>query len=574
MYNYLNRRKLPLIPRPFPASYLPHTPDYATRRAGKKPSGTGEQSRNGVCSRENSFCLSGFDAASLAILAKLEELQSGVESLSSRLQRPQSHSPNSTLVAQGSLHSPPVQAPPTLCLDRHLQRGHISQVLAWDIWRPHEPPQGLAVGEKEQDTDPESFGRLKTTGLDQNLDLSFFPGYLDAFFRNVHVLNPVLDEQQIRAQLTNFLLNGIGWDAASCLLLLVLTNGACSSEFVDLSTSNPTGDHDEKRWANAQVLFDAAEKRKYTLWRSDYLTQARCHFYSGMFMMVSMRPFSAWRHFLQGLATCQSSTAPAHRRRPRDPTQVEKQAEESIYWSCWKSERELRFELDLPDFNPAGYDYPIMFPTLPPEVFDQEQLRAWYFYLAEISLWRSEMTARKTISEFVEQQPSALEALTERIVDLESSLLSWQDSLPDSISLDAAIQSSKVNVLHFVLQGRLTYNYEVLTWPFLETQLLFGAHRSARASELASRGVRTHYDRLLINRAGFYYRHHGTWLMQRSSTRSACILLAVARSSSSDLLPTGWQTLLSDTIAMLEYWSETAGDETVIFLKSVLLEFI
>jgi hypothetical protein len=410
--------------------------------------------------------------------------------------------------------------------------------------------------------------------LHQNLDLSLFPGFLDAFFRNVHVLNPMLDEQQVRAQLTNSLLNGIGWDAASCLLLLVLANGACSSEFGELPMTGPTGGRDEHRRLNAQALFDAAENRKHTLWRSDYLTQARCHFYSGLFMMVWMRPFDAWRYFLQGLATCQRLTAPENCRSPRDPAQVERQAEESIYWSCWKSERELRFELDMPNFSSTGYDHPIMFPTLPPQVFDQEQLRAWYFYLAEISLWRSEMTARKTLSEFVKQQPSALEVLAERIVDLEASLASWQASLPDAISFDPGLQSNAVDILHFVLQGRLTYNYEVLTWPFLETQLLFGSHRTVRVSELVARGVRVHYDRLSINRPGFYYRHHGTWLMRRSSTRSACILLAVARSNFSDILPTGWQALVSDTIAMLEYWSETAVDETVVFLKSVLLEFI
>jgi hypothetical protein len=456
-------------------------------------------------------------------------------------------------------------------LDHHLQRGNISQVLAWDIWQPHEPPQCL-VATEEQGADPTSISSRQAEGLRQDLDLSLFTSYLNAFFCNVHPLNPVLDEHQIRAQLTSSLLNGIGWDAGSSLLLLVLANGACSSEFGEVSMAGATSGRDEHQFANAQGLFDAAEKRKNTLWRSDYLTQARCHLYSGIFMMVSMRPFDAWRHFLQGLATCQRLIVPAHHRRPREPVTVDKQAKESIYWSCWKSERELRFELDMPNFSSAGYDHPIMFPALPPQVIDQEQLRAWYFYLAEISLWRSEMTARDTLSEFVKQQPSALEALADRIVDLQTSLASWQASLPDAINLNAEIQNSTVDVLHFVLRGRLTYNYEVLTWPFLETLLLFGAHRNARASELASRGVRVHYDRLSINRPGFYYRHHGTWLMQRSSARSACILLAVAHSNSSDLLPPGWQALVSDTIAMLEYWSKTPEDETVVFMKSVLFE--
>lgn len=467
-----------------------------------------------------------------------------------------------------------MQTTVTYSLDRHLQQGNLNQVLAWGIWQPREPPLCRVVGEEAHGPDPTSFSGVRTAQLHQNLDLSLFTSYLDAFFRNVHDLNPVLDEQQIRTQLTNSLLNGIGWDPASCLLLLVLANGAGSSEFGELSMTDSTSGRDEHRRANAQALFDAAEKRKHTLWRSDYLTQARCHFYSGLFMMVWMRPFDAWRCFLQGLATCQMSTSGANGRNPPDPAQDEKQAKESIYWSCWKSERELRFELDMPNFSSTGYDYPVMFPSLPPQVIDKEQLRAWYFYLAEISLWRAEMTARKTLSEFVAQQPTALGALAERIDDLETSLASWQASLPDAISLDAGLRSGTVDVLHFVLQGRLTYNYEVLTWPFLETQLLFGAHRIARASEVAARGVRVHCDRLRINRPGFYYRHHGTWLMQRSSMRSAYILLAVAQSHFSDLLPTGWQVLVSDTIAMLEYWSETSEDETVVYLKSVLLEFM
>lgn len=467
-----------------------------------------------------------------------------------------------------------MQVPLTLRLDRHLQRGNINQVLAWDVWQPHDPSLCLTKDGEEQEANLISFNRAQTTVLDQGFDFSLFAGYVDAFFRNVHVLNPVLDEQRIRAQLTGFLLNGIGWDPASCLLLLVLANGACSSEFGELSTTGLTSSREEQRWANAKALFDAAEKRKHTLLGSDYLTQARCYFYSGLFMMVCMRPFDAWRYFLLGLATCQRLTSPVHDRRSPDSAQIEKQAKESIYWSCWKSERELRFELDMPNFSSEGYDHPIMFPTLPPQVFDQEQLRAWYFYLAEISLWRSEMSSRKSISDFVKQQPSGLEALAEQVSDLETSLASWQASLPDEISLGIGIQTNANDVLQFVLQGRLTYNYEVLTWPFLETQLLFGVHSSIRASELAAKAVRVHYDRLSINRPGFYYRHHGTWLMKRSSTRSACILLAVARSNLSDLLPTGWQALVSDTIAMLEYWMGTPEDPNVIFLKSVLLEFM
>lgn len=534
----------------------------------------------------------GFDPASLAILGKLTELQAELKTVSERVShgggpvlapRPQNQNgDDASPIVRSSVHDQPQQP----ChLDRHLQRGNLHQVLAWDIWQPHETPSGSHAGCDEPGAESPSFSRVQAAASNCNLDLSLFTSYLDAFFRNIHVLNPVLDEQHVRGQLTNLLLNGVGWDAASCLLLLVLANGACSVDFGDRSTTEegPAGDRDELRWATAQALFDAAEKRKEKLWRSDYLTQALCHFYSGMFMMVSLRPFDAWRQFLQGLATCQRFTS--HRQRPRDHPTSQSQAEQSIYWSCWKSERELRFELDVPDFGSAGFGHPILFPTLPSQVSDQEQLRAWYFYLAEISLWRFEMAARQTMSECATQHPSSLDTLAERIVDLDESLSSWRASLPEAIRLDARAEvpsSSDVatvaaDVLLFVLRGRLTYNYEVLTWPFLETCLLLGgsAHRSARATELAARGVRIHFDRLEINRSGFYHRHHGTWLMQRSSARSASVLLAVARSSSaSSMLPAGWQALVSDTIDMLEYWAESSEDETVIFLKSVLFDLM
>ena len=65
--------------------------------------------------------------------------------------------------------------------------------------------------------------------------------------------------------------------------------------------------------------------------------QAQCALFAGIFLMSIVRPVDAWRMFLQGLATCQSFR--------QDSNGAE---EESIYWSCWKSEQALRWELGLP----------------------------------------------------------------------------------------------------------------------------------------------------------------------------------------------------------------------------------
>ncbi|OAL44008.1 hypothetical protein IQ07DRAFT_649457 [Pyrenochaeta sp. DS3sAY3a] len=516
-----------------------------------------------VCSSEPASATAGFDPASLAILAQLEELSSEVKSLAGHVHRRRDCPSDSATVA-----TPGSRA---LNLARHLQRGNLAQVLAWDVWQPYQALRHAAAAVIPGAESPRSC-TVHIAGRDQGLDFSLFTNYLDDFFRNVHAANAVLNEQDVRAQLTKFLLGGVGWNADSCLLLLVLANGAASSSFGEHSAARPLVRRDEQRWASAMTLFEAAEKRKDMLWHAHHLTQARCHFYSGVFMMVSFRPFDAWRHFLQGLATCQQLKGLRHGHKPHDPAYVEKQAEESIYWSCWKSEREIRSELDMPDFASAGYDHPAMFPAVP-EVLNQDGLRSWYFYLAEISLWRFEMAARQSMAELVKHEPEDMDALARHIVDLDVSLASWHASLPDEFPLDATAKVDTSDILPFVLHGRLTYNHEVVTWPFLETLLLFEEHRSALSMELAARGVRVHYDRLSINRLGFYHLHHGTWLMRSSSTRSVFVLLAVARSAFADLLPPDWLQLVSDAVAMLEYWSDAPENAVLDFLKSVLRDF-
>lgn len=451
----------------------------------------------------------------------------------------------------------------------HLQRGNLEQILAWDIWLPHRPLDRLG---RSRFLDPLFDPVSQEIHAALTVDPSCFAGYLDAFFRRVHVLNPVLDEKQMRGQLNHLLLTGMGWDASCCLLLLVLANGACSSTFALTPTVGSSSvDHDQA-WAHARALYEAADKRKDAVWRSSHLMQARCYFYSGVFMMASMRPCDAWRQFLQGLATCQFLMKPAYQSVSHDVGAAEKQAVESIYWSCWKSERELRFELDLPDFPSAGlYDHPSSFPTIP-QAADVDQLREWYFYLAEISLWRFEMMARRSMTEVIEHDSIDIEALAERVHDLETSLASWHASLPQEIRFDKTADNDASDLLLYVLRGRLTYSYEVLTWPFLEHQLLVTEDNGPLAVAFFTRSLQIHCERLSVNRPGFYYRHHGTWLMQRSSTRSALALLAVARGTSADSLPAEWMELVSDTINMLEFWSEGYDNHLTGFMKLILDE--
>ena len=102
--------------------------------------------------------------------------------------------------------------------------------------------------------------------------------------------------------------------------------------------------------------------------------------------------------------------------------------------------------------------------------------------------------------------------------------------------------------------------YELITWPFLIAAINNGA-QSPHVRELAAKGLEWHMNRLLINSPGFFYRHHGTWLMQRSSSRSALVLLAAALTpTATTLLPVGWLELVQATIYMLRFWQQDAHD--------------
>lgn len=86
--------------------------------------------------------------------------------------------------------------------------------------------------------------------------------------------------------------------------------------------------------------------------------------------MSSLRPFDAWQLFQHALAMYQGFSSGDH----PDP------AAESIYWTCWKSDREVRWELGLPDFRDNSLDAPRLLPCVPLSLLNQEEdmLYAWY----------------------------------------------------------------------------------------------------------------------------------------------------------------------------------------------------
>ncbi|KAG5978271.1 hypothetical protein E4U55_006309 [Claviceps digitariae] len=437
---------------------------------------------------------------------------------------------------------------------------------------------------------------------------------LDNFFLYIHCKNPILDEPSARRLVRRVFLDGIDWSPASCLALIICALGSIATPF----GPSPETRIGSQAYADSQVFFQAAQKRiGLLLIRSD-IVGAQCLFLSGIYMMMVFQPIYAWRFFSQALAACQhlpflaraqdvvstqdmlaqdtstpddvSNAAASVERMSRRDTQ-----EQAVYWSSWKSERELRTELSLPDFDDIDHSgttlYPPFFPAPPapapaspdddggPGSEAQRSKASWLFYLAEISLRR--LTSRlcrevMSLRRRYASNTTFLDVLADMTPEYEAQAQQWSDNLPGELSVRSAIDDD--GIARSVLRGKLINLYEMLYWPFVMASLgccgrarcAYYSHHprrdrtapttvlKAQFVELARRGLDTHMHQIRANEPGFFHRHHGGFFMIRACSRSALTLVAAAKSDMS--MPGGWREAVYKVINMLGYWEEEDGD--------------
>lgn len=269
-------------------------------------------------------------------------------------------------------------------------------------------------------------------------------------------------------------------------------------------------------------------------------------------------------------------------------------AEQAIYWSAWKSEREVNDDLNLPGFLFSEIDiagYPPFFPTPPShdgevpslvntETETREQM-SWYFYLSEISLlrlWRR--MAKEVIAYTPDSGQSCISGLAESAAERERQIQDWVQALPENMSTQAPIDEDEI--CRFVLRGHLINVWEILYWPFVNWAIVSGTHHENEPliQKLVTKGLQVHVDRIRVNRPGFLHRHHGTFGMIKSCTRSALVLLAVASVSAVGShgghqgyfhLPNGWEAAIKDVIELLEAWEHESADISTMVVTVRLL---
>lgn len=566
--------------------------------------------------------LSSFDPASLKILDRLDDLEELLRSVS--LEGSSSTAANKTRVVEASqsrLDVPQDDGQEPARLEDVIPQGP-EDIAAWSIFAAFQEQSETVNAEKSPSAPP-----MPVFGC---LDLDMEPGrineLLDNFFSYVHVKNPVLDETGTRNMILSTVGNGMDWSPESCLASLVCALGAIATPFgPSLNTVPGT-----PAYTSAQSFFAAAQQRIGMALCADDTLAAQCLFLSGVYMMCTFQPVRAWRFFLQALAACQQFSflhppSQQHQQHQQQcPVSSDQQTslipsppatrgnysppypldtfQQAIYWSSWKSEREMRggdIGSRLPDFSaphqlPHLGLYPPFFPTPPPPRPETagapinsrlaRERTSWYFYLAEISLRRlsarvaAEMVGlHNKATALGQSRVQFLAALAEAVPGHEEQAHEWIASLPTCLSFGEPAEED--DVCRFVLRGHAINLFELVYWPFLafylgcldagESFSTDGGPVLANVVRLAQQALDHHLMRLVVNRPGFRHRHHGTIPMMRSCSRSALMLVATAsllqreatagRSTGTRMsylrMPERWAAEVDGVIDLLAFWS-------------------
>jgi hypothetical protein len=185
--------------------------------------------------------------------------------------------------------------------------------------------------------------------------------------------------------------------------------------------------------------------------------------------------------------------------------------------------------------------------------------------------------------------------MAEATLGFEQQAADWIRSLPQALDLDSHSVGEESDLHHslkFILKGHLLDCYEMMYWPFIVVAVNYGHHNSpdgggertanntttsvpkSTMDSFVHKALVVCVERIEKNEQGFFYRHHGTWLMLRSCTRSALVLLAAARLDGlAPLMPDRWRPAVGKVIDMMRFWRRESRDvEDRLRLVEILYE--
>lgn len=282
--------------------------------------------------------------------------------------------------------------------------------------------------------------------------------------------------------------------------------------------------------------------------------------------------------------------------------------EQRVFWSCFKAESELLSELGLRPSGLADLAYPDSFPSPPANLVLAEEthlaspnggreplsdtairpaahtessvaaldradeVRSWFFYLAEISL-------RRTLDSVLSlhyRGPNCEEIwlrdparLVRQHNGLEEQVNLWYSHLPPAIRFETTNASSPAtpatdivseNELALFLRGRFQDWRELILRPLLYCALHGDpVTLSEQVWVLARQALRVCVDIIRNNAA--HHRHGLTWFVARRSFSCGMLILAVVRRGEPRLPPPhGWEVIVRLAMKTLRRWGHECVD--------------
>ncbi|KAL3485886.1 hypothetical protein BJX62DRAFT_242540 [Aspergillus germanicus] len=270
--------------------------------------------------------------------------------------------------------------------------------------------------------------------------------------RVVHNVNPILDLGTLDHYVTHIAENGFDWTTRACLVALVCAIGAiCHEKPIETPGSLFTVDGNQDDVEVAYRFWSVACKRLGRAMSQRTLESAQCLCLAGR----SRRPSE-----------------------PQSPQSISRVIEDSIFYTAYKSELELRYELAIPGSVLEHIQDQLVFPS-PPTPSQSTQLESlneetvsWYYYLSDIA-------ARHLINRILKfiattsagEPPSELQAkaLLQNHKMFKSQLEGWHQSLPPQISFPppASALEPEPDIFKRILRARYLVILELLCRPFV-----------------------------------------------------------------------------------------------------------
>ncbi|RMD42581.1 hypothetical protein DV735_g2561, partial [Chaetothyriales sp. CBS 134920] len=562
------------------------------------------------CDYDDPGDCSSFDPASIAILERLGQVLARLDQLPSTATSAisPSYSTEGTL-SYDELKIPGGQTTPEAILAWPFLNGRyptgcvLDPVFETELHDEDEQEQdGGSISGRSKSPRP-----LRSTGINED-DI---PVLVQRFLELVHIKNPVLDVGNFLARTRRIAEDGIAWDSTSCLVLLACALGSIARPFSELdnsrlpeSTTSLQVEHVELN--QGEVYYNLARRRFGLLGQG--LLSPQCHFLAGVYLMYTMRPLRAWSQFNQATQSYHLYLQCRSRRSNQTQDPAARRLEQRLYWSCYKSECELRVELNLPNSSLTDYHYPDMHPsppeipaqnaesvahshlengsppevTMPPLPANQRRSmehcrseeESWFYYLTEITLRR---IANRILNTFYrhgyegwthETMPNMVAAAKQ----FEDQLDAYLAQLPPAIRYvdDCPLERE----LPYMVRGRV---YEIRLWlyrPFL----FYAIHNPVNAlyramvQPLVDKAVLWH---LRLVRCGLSrHRHHGAWTHSRVSAAASLCILVAAESGNITMPPIEYLKEDFETmISRLRYWTEEIPgvSETIEMVQSYII---